>query len=115
MKCLYCEKKKYGKACEKGTCKKVQNHPEKEKMSTIDEQTLQFWHLQLQFMELDSDFLILGTTSVMKSKAYVKNKKTKKVLKILADAANWGKLPDRNQKACLATHLALQLAGLGEM
>lgn len=91
----------------------IQMHEERE----LREQTEQFWHLQLQFLETDTYVLLEHLLELKDSGLYVKNKKSKKMQRYLQKSNMWnsGNFLDPNQKACVATHLALQLSGLGEV
>lgn len=85
---------------------------EESKKPVIDDQTIMFWTLQLQFMAMDFATLIGMIDNLMIAGLYVKNKKSKKIQRYVNDLRNWGIIPDPNKKACVATHLALQLSGL---
>lgn len=90
----------------------VDRFPRDSKPETIDEQTIMFWTLQLQFMEMSPFLMYLAFKQLELSGLYVKNKYTKRTLKLLPKVLN--NTLGKNQKQCLATHLALQLSGIEE-
>lgn len=79
---------------------------------TIDEQTIMFWNLQLQFMSMDRFYLGCVALYHMSSSTYVRNSYSNKA-KRLSNYARWESCKfTENQHNCLATHLALQLSGV---
>lgn len=74
------------------------------------EQTLMFWNLQLQFMSMDQHDLRVIMDFYMETKIYVRNNYSKRVRRLL-NTLVWTE-DDHN---CVATHLALQLSGLGDV
>lgn len=92
------------------------NHLGKSK-PVIDDQTIHFWNLQLQFMEMDLRSLLSMYISIKDSGLYTVNFHTKKINDIMDNEARfWGgnkkAKPSEDDRLCLATHLALQLSGL---
>lgn len=78
----------------------------------IDDQTIMFWNLQLQFMEMDRFRLGCMVMYYMGSGVYQSNEYTNKISK-LSDKARWlDHSFTQDEHECLATHLALQLSGL---
>ena len=81
------------------------------------QQTLMFWDLQLQFFQINIYGLFRIMSVLKRSKLYVENKYSKKMEKILTKM-----LKERlrsidaseENRQCVATHLALQLAGIEE-
>ena len=78
----------------------------------LREQTEQFWHLQLQFLEVTSLFLSLHFRQLAQLEIYVPNKHTEK---IRTYTSGLGMCMSEEQRQCVATHLALQLSGLGKV
>lgn len=81
------------------------------KKPVIDDQTIHFWNLQLQFMAMSTADLGVISLSYMFGGVYSRNGRTKESyeLAVKAQAGHW--LTD-DEHNCLATHLALQLSGL---
>lgn len=80
---------------------------EKIENPVIDEQTIMFWNLQLQFMDMERSVLRAVFDFYRDSKAYRRNEHTKKLVRLL-NRLSWSEA----EYNCLATHLALQLSGL---
>jgi uncharacterized membrane protein (DUF106 family) len=78
----------------------------------LREQTEQFWHLQLQFLEVTSLGLSLHFRQLVQYEIYSENKHTKKIRNY---TSGLGICMTEEQRQCVATHLALQLSGLGDV
>ena len=100
--------------------KKLQQDGKDSKTTEQDDllqQTLMFWDLQLQFFQINIYGLFRIMSVLKRSKLYVENKYSKKMEKILTKM-----LKERlrsidaseENRQCVATHLALQLAGIEE-
>ena len=76
---------------------------------TIDEQTIMFWNLQLQFMARSSDSLLDVYEGLRFGGMYKNNKYTQKMEQL---RHRYGQLFTEEEHNCLATHLALQLSGV---
>jgi hypothetical protein len=76
----------------------------------LDEQTCHFWHLQLQFFDMDELSLFDLFTGIKHSSIYKKNKFTEKFEKMLDVSYQMSE----KDIECLSTHLALQLSGIEE-
>lgn len=74
------------------------------------EQICYFWHLQLQFFEMDELSLTDLFTGIKHSDIYKRNKFTKKFEKMM----DYSYSMSQDDMECLATHLALQLSGVEE-
>lgn len=92
-----------------------------EELTRIDtsyDQTVMFWYLQLQFMEMEFNDLLSVYVSIKCSPTYVVNKHTSKINDIMDDYArslySSAKVSFDDKIPCLATHLALQLSGIEE-
>lgn len=84
------------------------NYIIKEEVGTLDEQTIMFWNLQLQFMEMD-EVALTNIFDEYDLEDFIKeNEYTKKARSI--SQKKWDLTEDEHN--CLATHLALQLSGL---
>lgn len=79
----------------------------------IDDQTIHFWHLQLQFMELHCSVLGRMFLNGRANGITKDNRYSNKVIKLANRAVYEGTL-NEEERQCLATHLALQLSGMGE-
>lgn len=84
-----------------------------EKLTLLQQQTEMFWNLQLQFFEMNDIQLITTFAAYWASDNYVYNKHSNKVLDIHNGFIDHPFLPYWEHE-CLATHLALQLSGLGD-
>lgn len=83
------------------------------------QQTEMFWLLQLQFMQMDIDDLLSTYIAVKSLAMYVPNSKTEKINEILNNYARIvhsgaSRTVFDEEIPCIATHLALQLAGVEE-
>lgn len=82
------------------------------KSPVIDDQTIHFWNLQLQFMSMDTLDLVdlfLSLNPYFNRTKHVK-KAYRKCLKLLSDYNLFGLNQDEHN--CIATTLAIQLSGL---
>lgn len=78
----------------------------------LNDQTIQFWNLQFQFLELNSWDLFSMYISIRNNTVYRPTKLTQKLDRLSVD---WRDKPIKEkERQCLATHLALQLAGVEE-
>lgn len=84
-----------------------------QEINDLQEQTIMFWNLQLQFMEMSSFTLSHIIAQLEYNELYCKNKFSKSIKKIRSKIIN-GRLSEKDHN-CLATHLALQLSGLGDI
>lgn len=83
-----------------------------EKKKLLKQQTEMFWYLQLQFLSMSRFSIGAIALYYFGSGMYKPNIKTQKA-KRLADAARWDTFHyTKEDHECLATHLALQLAGI---
>lgn len=76
----------------------------------LEAQTLQFWHLQLQFLEIPVGHIAALFAIQLSSPYYRRNKHTKR----LESKFFTNHKPTTKDVECLATHLAMQLAGIEE-
>lgn len=76
----------------------------------MKERTEMFWYLQLQFLNMTNVDLHNLFWAVRGSVIYKKNKYTEKLSNIVQLTYSY----DNDTRDCLATHLALQLAGIEE-
>ena len=75
-------------------------------------QTCHFWHIQLQFFQLSKHKLISIFYSIRHSEMYIPNKYTSKFdQKYIFTSVDYNEISQKDLE-CLATHLALQLAGI---
>lgn len=86
-------------------------------MNVDKELTTNFWNVQLQLLEMYPGSLLNLLSSMVESGVYKRTSKSKKFGKI----TKTGFVPSRTHflmgeedRQCLATHLALQLAGVEE-
>jgi|688.fasta_scaffold2130521_2 hypothetical protein len=78
------------------------------------EQTCIFWHLQLQLFQLTSHKLLQVYYSIRFSDIYIPNKYTSKFdEKYVVRSVDYREIQQKDFE-CLATHLALQMAGINE-
>jgi len=77
----------------------------------VNSMTVCLWNLQLRLFELDEETLINYFNTVFVSDIYENNRYTNKILKICA--LEWPM--SEQDRLCLATHIAVQLLGLGEL
>jgi hypothetical protein len=75
----------------------------------LRQQTEMFWILQIQFMEMPHLKLRRMIMSYIDSHMYVENERTKKIKNTL-DV--WFRGWTQEEHNCVATHLALQMAGV---
>jgi hypothetical protein len=83
----------------------------------LKQQTETFWLLQLQMLERSVFMLQMELITLAQSGLYKKNSHTKKFGKFVFNYFHFHKLPQdytEDDHNCLATHLALQLAGVEE-
>jgi response regulator RpfG family c-di-GMP phosphodiesterase len=80
----------------------------------LKQQTETFWLLQMQFMELTSFVLASLMQDLLDSGSYRANRHTNRAKKILDKVYRRGWDVTTGDTYCLATHLALQLAGVEE-
>jgi hypothetical protein len=83
---------------------------EKQDDDTLRQQTEIFWLLQLQLLEMSRWHLRLTFWSIQHLPTYKKNKITHKLSSKVDHTWNY----DEETRQCLATHIALQLAGVEE-
>lgn len=81
------------------------------KDGNIEDQTIMFWNLQLQFMGMSEASLYHIYQSLIYSKLYVKNNKSKIIGHIVGEFSE-NYIMSEDDRLSLATHLALQLSGL---
>ena len=100
--------------------KKLQQDGKDSKTTEQDDllqQTLMFWDLQLQFFQVNIYGLFRIMSVLKRSKLYVENKYSKKMerilTKMLKERLKSTEISEED-KQCVATHLALQLAGIEE-
>lgn len=74
--------------------------------------TVQFWHLQLQFLSMSTSGAYFTFRGIYRSDIYNDNKFTEKITKILINTGMWSWTEE--DFACLCTHFALQLSGMEE-
>lgn len=86
---------------------------EQEAEEALRQQTEMFWLLQMQFLSMDRFTLGCLMLYYSGSSLYKRNKHSIKA-KRLADNARWELPYTEEDHECLATHLALQLAGVEE-
>lgn len=84
-----------------------------EPYSAVDDQTVMFWHLQLQFMQMQVYHLGCTWNSVTTLPTYCRNEHTTKACVIALKALTKGYLTDKDRE-CLATHISIQLSGIEE-
>lgn len=82
---------------------------------TVNSMTVCLWNLQLQLFELDEQTLINYFNTIFMSELYENNKYTSKILRLceLESGPEWPM--SEQDRLCLATHIAVQLLGLGEL
>lgn len=78
---------------------------------TVNSMTVCLWNLQLRLFELDEQTLINFFNTVFVSELYEHNRYTSNILRICAP--EWPM--SEQDRLCLATHIAVQLLGLGEL
>jgi hypothetical protein len=79
----------------------------------LQQQTETFWLIQLQLLELDVVALVVLFMNYKQLGRYVKTTRSGKVDRIMDRATTFGvSVLDDSDRQCLATHLALQLAGI---
>jgi len=88
-----------------------------EEVQEIDDQTIHFWNLQLQFIDLSPYNLLKIFDSIRHTPMYKTNKDTKKFDQILTDHMRTVFTKRRHESMMkdrydLATHIALQLSGI---
>ena len=76
---------------------------------TIDDQTIHFWNLQLQFMEMEYRYLLRLLSNLRNSGLYRRNEFSKSIFQKALK-----KYPTLRDRMCLATHLAAQMSGIEE-
>lgn len=80
----------------------------------LNNQTCHFWHLQLQLLQLSTHKLLHIYYSVRFSNIYVPNEHTNKFdEKYTFRSVDYAEISQKDFE-CLATHLALQMAGINE-
>lgn len=79
----------------------------------LEDQTINFWNIQLFLFEMDSRSISIAALIVMDSPLYVRNKYTDKILKIVYSIMADNDITDEEIQ-CVATHIALQIAGIEE-
>jgi hypothetical protein len=86
-------------------------------IKSIDDQTIMFWTLQLQFMEMDIRDLLSMYISIKSLPTYIENSHTSKMNGIMDNesrfwSGNKEAKPTEDDRQCLLTHISLQLSGL---
>lgn len=79
-----------------------------ENIRQFKDQTIMFWNLQLQFMELDGLSVEELYKSIRQSPLYIKNEFTRKLDKMIDKRDDFSE----DDRLCIITHVALQLSGL---
>lgn len=83
-------------------------------MSSINNETINFWNLQLQLFQLNSYSLVNMFYGLRFSDIYIPNKYTKGLdSRYIHNTVNHSSLAEDDMR-CLATHLALQFGGIYE-
>jgi hypothetical protein len=77
----------------------------------VDSMTISLWNLQLQLFELSEQDLILYFNTIFISHLYEENRFTQKILNLCMQ--EWPM--SEQERLCLATHIAVQLLGLGDL
>jgi hypothetical protein len=107
---LYPQSKDRKKA-DKLLAKRLKKHlGKREANAALRQQTETFWLLQLQLLEMSRWHLRLTFWSIQHLPTYKKNKITHKLSSKVDHTWNY----DEETRQCLATHIALQLAGVEE-
>jgi hypothetical protein len=79
----------------------------------LEDQTINFWNIQLFLFEMDSRSISIAALIVMDSPLYVRNKYTDKILNIVYSIMADKDIPEEDTQ-CVATHIALQIAMIEE-
>jgi len=77
----------------------------------ISAMTISLWNLQLQLFELSEEDMVMYFNCIYISSLYEENEFTNKMLRLCAQL--WPM--SEQDRLCLATHISLQLLGLGDL